>query len=114
MNFVAPNSSERRMPDAARPRSVNRVFAQRRNTRNIVLTCFRLSALFVVCLSLVVYESEAQTNIGNARISPEQAVTLTSHLTVGMKETAAIECLASNGFKAAGKLGCNHGCTCFF
>jgi hypothetical protein len=31
-----------------------------------------------------------------------------------MKESDALEFLSSKGLKAAGKLGCNHGWTCFF
>ena len=73
-----------------------------------------LSALWVVGLALVAFNSEAQTNASPTRISSENAIAVASQLTLGMKETDAIQFLASHGINGPGKLGCSHGWTFFY
>jgi hypothetical protein len=95
------------------PDLVNQVCAARMKTHKIVLSCLWLSAICVAGRALAC-DSEAQTNAGPTGVSPEQAMAVASHLTMGMKETEAIEFLASKGLTGPQKQGCNHGWACFF
>lgn len=73
-----------------------------------------LATMFIVGLLLVNLRTEAQTTMSRSSTSSNQAITIASQLSLGMKEEKAIKLLGSHGIKAPLKLGCSHDWTCFF
>ena len=72
------------------------------------------SAFCLVSLLLVAWRGQAQTNAARARLDLDQAITMASHLSLGMREEKAIKLLEAGGLQAPLKVGCSHGWTCFY